>query len=93
MTAHSIIFTAFLAGATILAAGHAVAQNTWTTGTPMPTAVQWPAVGAVGTHIFVVGGMGAGGIVSINQIYNTKTNDWTTGTPDRPGAVLVLAPW
>src|ERR1700690_321435 len=33
----------------------AVTHNTWTSGAAMPTAVNWPAVGAVKGKIYVVG--------------------------------------
>jgi N-acetylneuraminic acid mutarotase len=79
----TMVLTRTLAGLAILvAASHAAAQNTWSMGAPMPTARQWPAVGAVGNKIYVVGGATDSGIVSVNEIYDTKTNTWRTGAPD-----------
>jgi len=61
----------------------AVAHNTWSLGTPMPTARFAASAGAIGTNIYVVGGLDQNNdILSVNEIYNTKTKIWTTGTSD-----------
>jgi len=54
-------------------------HNTWTSGAAMPTAVQGPATGAIGSKVYVVGGASNTAILDINQIYNATTNKWTTG--------------
>lgn len=59
-----------------------VTHNTWTSGTPMPTARMGAAAAAVGTNIYVIGGYYVNDITGVNEIYNTKTNKWTTGAPD-----------
>ena len=46
----------------------------------MPTGVQWPMSGTIGTKIYVVGGYPATAAVANNQIYNPTTNTWSTGT-------------
>ncbi len=56
-------------------------HDSWTSGTVMPTPVQGPATGAVGSKVFVVGGATSSAVVNLNQIYNTATNKWTTGAP------------
>jgi Kelch motif/Galactose oxidase, central domain len=53
----------------------------------MPTARQYPAVGAIGARIYVVGGATATGVVGVNEIYNAATNSWTTG------AAIPTASW
>ena len=65
--------------------------NTWTTGAPLPSAVQGPATGVIGGLVYVVGGaIQDGASVSINQIYNPNTNSWTAG-PAMPTARFVPA--
>jgi len=57
-----------------------LSHNTWTTGAPMPTAVDLPGgVGVLGGRIFVVGGGAASGLIAATQIYNPTTNSWSTG--------------
>lgn len=62
----------------------AIVHNTWSSGTAMPAARFGAFAGAIGKSIYVVGG----GInaqyqaTAVNEIYNTKTNKWTTGAPD-----------
>jgi len=56
-------------------------HDSWTSGAVLPTAVQGPATGAIGTKIYVVGGATSSAVVNTNQIYNTATNKWTTGAP------------
>src|ERR1035441_8615697 len=55
-----------------------IAHNTWSSGAPMPTAVQYPAVGVIGGQIYVIGGINDTGIVADTQIYNPSTNTWRT---------------
>jgi N-acetylneuraminic acid mutarotase len=58
-----------------------VAHNTWSSGTPMPTARQGTCVGVVGENIYVIGGATSSAVLGNNEIYNTKTKVWTTGAP------------
>jgi uncharacterized protein (TIGR03437 family) len=55
------------------------APNSWTMGTPMPTARTGPFTGAIGSKIYVVGGETPSSIVNVNEIYDTATNTWSTG--------------
>lgn len=66
----------------------ALVHDSWTTGANMPTprtgaATGTIAVSALGSKIYVVGGVTApyGTILAVNEIYNTQTNTWTTGAP------------
>ena len=68
----------------------AAVHNTWTTGAPMPTALQGPATGVIKGKVYVVGGATSSAEISINQIYNPKTNEWTTGA-SMPTARVVPA--
>jgi len=71
-----------LGTAPVVVAQTAVAHNTWTSGTPMPTAVWDAAVGPLGGKIYVVGGINAeGGIIADTQIYNPSTDTWSMGVP------------
>jgi len=56
-------------------------HDSWTSGAVLPTAVQGPATGAIGSKVYVVGGATSSAVVNTNQIYNTATNKWTTGAP------------
>jgi len=53
--------------------------DSWTTGAPMPTALQGPATGVIGGLVYVVGGANNSTTFNINQIYNPTSNSWTTG--------------
>jgi N-acetylneuraminic acid mutarotase len=79
------LFTGIAAGggATVLGGLPATAQtrNFWTSGTPMPTAVQFPFTGLINGLIYVVGGCTNTAIAADNQIYNPLTNAWSTGAP------------
>ena len=55
--------------------------NSWTTGAPMPTARQGPFTGAIGTKVYVVGGLSNTSILAVNEIYDTAANTWSTGAP------------
>ena len=55
--------------------------NSWTMGTPMPTARQGPFTGTIGTKVYVVGGIANSSSLSVNEIYDTTTNTWSTGAP------------
>ena len=58
-------------------------HDSWSSGAAMPTARMGAFTATVGTNVYVIGGLIAGGgLVGVNEIYNTKTNKWTTGTPD-----------
>ena len=69
MSTRNILTTILLALALVAVSLPAVAQsdsvnktisevvhNTWTNGAPMPTAVNWPAIGVVKGKVYVVGG-------------------------------------
>jgi uncharacterized repeat protein (TIGR03803 family) len=56
-----------------------IVHDSWSSGAAIPTAVQGPATGVIGSNVYVVGGATNSNIVDINQIYNTATNKWTTG--------------
>ena len=63
-------------------AAPAVIHNTWTSGAPMPTAVNWPAVGVISGKIYVVSGYTGGApAVTDNQVYNPVTNTWGSAAP------------
>jgi len=53
-------------------------HNSWSSGAAMPTAVQFLSAGAIGTKVYVVGGITNTAIVGNNQVYNSATNAWTT---------------
>ena len=60
----------------------AITHNTWTMGTPMPTAVNWPAVGVISGKIYVVSGYpGSAPAVTDNQVYNPVANTWSSAAP------------
>lgn len=59
----------------------AVNHNTWTSGTPMPTARVGAAFGVIKGNVYVVSGATTSAIVTNNEIYNTAKNTWTTGAP------------
>ncbi len=58
-----------------------VVHNSWSSGAAIPTGVQWPMTGTVGSLIYVVGGYTATVGVTDNQIYNPGKNTWSTGAP------------
>jgi len=58
-----------------------VTHNTWTSGTPMPTARYGAAFGLIKGKIYVVSGATKSAVVTNNEIYNPATNTWTTGAP------------
>lgn len=57
----------------------AIAQNTWTSGAALPTALAAPAVGALKGKIYVVGGVTDTSVIANNQIYNPVSNTWSAG--------------
>ena len=77
-------------------AAPAVVHNTWTSGTPMPTAAFLTAVGVLKGQIYVVGGctVPGGGVIADTQIYDPATNTWTAGvslpTPLCDGTAAVV---
>jgi N-acetylneuraminic acid mutarotase len=95
MSTRNIINPLFLAltlvGASLPAAAQAdsaskpipeVAHNTWSSGAPMPTAVNWPTTGVIKGKIYVVSGYAGGApAVTDNQVYNPVTNSWTSAAP------------
>lgn len=58
-----------------------ITHNTWTAGANMPTARMSAAAVVSGTSIHVIDGYTPGGFTGAHEIYNTKKNTWTTGTP------------
>jgi uncharacterized protein (TIGR03437 family) len=58
-----------------------IQPNTWTTGTPMPTARQGAFTGVIGTRIYVIGGSNSSAALNVNEVYDTATDSWTTGAP------------
>ena len=69
-----------------------VSHNTWTSGTPMPTARMGAAAGAIGKNIYVIDGYYVNDITGVNEVYNPKTNNWTTGASDpHPRAFVAYA--
>ncbi len=69
-------------------------HNSWSQGTVMPTAVQFPAAGAINTKIYVAGGYGATALNGTTQVYIPASNTWTTAasmpTPVSAGASAVV---
>jgi hypothetical protein len=53
-----------------------VASNTWSTGAPVPTAVQYPAATSDGTYVYLLGGNTTD--LNIVQRYNPASNSWDT---------------
>lgn len=56
-------------------------HNSWRSGAPMPTAVQFPATGYIGGKIYVVGGVSSAAVVADNQVYKPATGAWSTAAP------------
>ena len=66
-------------GATTLKSLHKfIVHNSWSSGAVIPTAVQYPATGTIGSKIFVVGGVTNSAITGTNQVYTPAGNTWTT---------------
>ena len=63
---------------TLTSAQKFIVHNSWASGKAMPTAVQFPATGTVGSKIYVVGGATATALVGDNQVYTPASNSWTT---------------
>lgn len=60
----------------------AQSPNSWSLGTPMPTARNNPFMGVVGNKIYVIGGQTtAQASLNVVEIYDTVANSWSTGTP------------
>jgi hypothetical protein len=62
-------------------AAPAVMHNAWSQRVNMPTPRLAPGAVAVGTKIYVIGGYNGGGVLSVNEIFNTVTKTWSTGKP------------
>ena len=56
----------------------AINHNTWTSGTPLPTAVEFAMAAAVTGKIYVVGGVTDTAVLADNQVYNPIANTWST---------------
>jgi hypothetical protein len=82
-------------GAVTSAAVYDPGANTWTMLDPMPTARSGATAEAVGTKIYVIGGMDATGIsLATVDVYDTVTGNWGSaapmGTPrDNPGSAVI----
>jgi kelch-like protein 1/4/5 len=63
-----------------------VTHNTWTSGTPLPTAVAFSTAAVLKNEIYVVGGNNGTGNVADVQIYNPVTKAWSTG-PSYPTGI------
>lgn len=63
-----------------MASAVSLAQNTWSSGAPIPTGVTAPAVGVLRGQIYLVGGYNGSADIADTQIYNPRTNTWSTGT-------------
>jgi N-acetylneuraminic acid mutarotase len=53
----------------------------WSLGAPMPTARMGAFTGTIGNKIYVIGGENNNTVLSVNEIYDTTTDNWTTGSP------------
>ena len=56
-----------------------IIPDSWSLGTPMPTARKGPFTGVIGTNIYVIGGETNSAVLNVNEIYDTATNSWSTG--------------
>jgi N-acetylneuraminic acid mutarotase len=56
-------------------------SNTWTSGAPDPSRRHGSAAAAVGSKIYVIGGIYHSTVLSKNNIYDVSTNTWSTGAP------------
>jgi uncharacterized protein (TIGR03437 family) len=78
-------------GCLLLSAGviaHAQSPNSWTLGTPMPTAREGPITGVIGNNIYVVSGDNNSSVLTVNEIYDTVSGTWSTGAPIPTGRYL-----
>lgn len=56
--------------------------DTWTTGTPMPTAVAEYASAVMDGKIYIISGVASGTtITNLTQIYDPRTDKWNLGAP------------
>lgn len=58
-----------------------IVHNSWSTGSPMPVAVQMAVAGTINGKIYVVGGVTATTTVTNNQVYDPIANTWSTAAP------------
>jgi N-acetylneuraminic acid mutarotase len=66
--------------------------DTWTTGSPMPTAVAGYASAVMDGKIYVISGAATGStITNLTQIYDTKTDKWSLGVPIPMGVCSAAA--
>lgn len=63
-----------------------VDTNTWTFGVLMPIGVTDPAVAAIGTNIYVMGGP-VPGVPGYTQVFDALTNTWSTTSNRLPSSV------
>jgi N-acetylneuraminic acid mutarotase len=74
-----------LASGVLVARAHDVplklAHNAWAALRAMPTGALAAGAGAVGTKIYVLGGVNATGVLGLNQIYDTASDSWSSGAP------------
>jgi uncharacterized protein (TIGR03437 family) len=75
------VMTMFIASAAGPAHAQTLTPNSWTMGTPMPTARTGAFTGVIGTKIYVIGGANSNAALNVNEIYDTSAGTWSTGAP------------
>ena len=56
-------------------------NDTWTEGSPMPTARGALTAVFIDGILYAIGGEGESGVMNINEAYNPKTNNWVSKSP------------
>ena len=56
-------------------------NDTWTEGSPMPTARGALTAVFIDEILYAIGGEGESGVMNINEAYNSKTNNWVPKSP------------
>ncbi len=85
---HRAFVTGLVVLASVLIAGQALAQGTWETKAPMPTARSNGHGGVIGDLLYVAGGHlgGALGVTGALEVYSPATDSWTAAA-SMPGPV------
>ena len=88
----------FLGWVVLVVSSQALAQGTWTTETPMPTARYSLHAASIDGLLYVVGGHdGVAGDTPVHEVYDTTTDTWSTaatlpswdgGNPGRYGGTM-----
>lgn len=65
-------------------------SDTWSLGSPMPTARSNLISGICGSRIFAIGGYN-GGNIAVNESYDPFTDMWAPGQPSKPTAASEMA--